>query len=464
MKKLTPRSVALDAWRATRGGIAAIMARRQARLAELVAYARTSSRYFARHYRDVPETISDVRQLPPTDRQTLMNHFEDWVTDKAVTRAAVEAFVADLSLVGYFYLDRYRVCVTSGTTGTPAILLHDAGWRAVNTGLELARKYPTLLSLKTVVRLLRQRTRMTIIGATNGHFASMAKLAALKRKASPRLLKKRKLFSVFTPLPELVEQLNQFQPAIMTSFPTTLTILAKEQLAARLNIHPVLVVSSAETLFPEARLEIESAWGVTVWNYFGMTETGHIGRQCRRGQIHMDADWFILEGVDENDQPVPPGESSRAILVTNLANRIQPFIRYKVGDSLVMVPDPCPCGSPLPVIRIEGRTDEILDVPAEDGRVVHLFPTALHPLMDETPGVYRSQIVQTRPTQLEVRLEVVAGEKRDSVWADMKHNLDAYLAQQGVDDVSTILSTESPRSDPVSGKLRRVWAEIKSGK
>ena len=54
-----------------------------------------------------------------------MSHFDDWVTDPAVTRAQVQEFLADPHNVGRDFQDRYVVCTTSGATGIPAILLHD---------------------------------------------------------------------------------------------------------------------------------------------------------------------------------------------------------------------------------------------------------------------------------------------------------------------------------------------------
>jgi hypothetical protein len=57
----------------------------------------------------------------------LMRHFDDWVTDPAVTKQQVEAFIADPALIGHDYLDRYVVCTTSGSTGIRAILVHDHG-------------------------------------------------------------------------------------------------------------------------------------------------------------------------------------------------------------------------------------------------------------------------------------------------------------------------------------------------
>lgn len=457
MKKLTPWSVARDARRVSRGPIETITARCQARLAELVVFSRANSRYYAEHYRGVPETGSDIRELPPTEKKELMSHFDEWVTDKAVTRAGVEAFISDLSLIGQPYLNKYLVCTTSGSTGTPAILLHDRRWMVVNNGLNLARISRQWFSWRHVVQM-RRGLRFGLISATHSHFYGMTMVEFQRRH--PRRQKTNRIFSIFTPLPQLVDQLNEFQPEMLNSYPTMLTLLAKEQLAGRLNIHPFTVFSSGETLDPEAGKQMESAWGTRVYNLYVTSETGHIGFQCRRGQMHINADWLILEPVDQQDRPVPPGEPSHGVLVTNLANRIQPIIRYKMGDSVTVSPTPCSCGSLLPVIRIEGRRDEILTVATADGQTRDLPPAVLRTVMDKIPGLYRWQVIQKKPTQLDVRLEVSAGEETASVWAVVQQRLHACLAEQGLSNLTANLSPERPHPNPSNGKFRKVYADI----
>ena len=302
--------------------------------------------------------------------------------------------------------------------------------------------------------------RFGVISATHSHFYGMTMVESLRR--NPRRQKNNRIFSIFTPLPQLVDQLNEFQPVMLNTYPTMLTLLAKEQLAGRLNIQPVVVLSSGETLDPEAGKQMESAWGTTVYNLYVTSETGYIGFQCRRRQMHVNADWLILEPVDQQDRPVPPGEPSRSVLVTNLANRIQPIIRYKMSDSVTISPAPCPCGSRLPVIRIEGRTDEILTLATADGQTVDLLPAVLRTLMETMPGLYRWQIIQTKPTQLEVRLEVSAGEETANVWAAVQQRLDACLAEQGLPHVTVALSPEPPAANPGSGKFRQVYADIRN--
>ena len=79
-------SLAWDTWRTTRGGSANLAARQHARLADLVAFARQCSPYYRHLYRDLPEHITDIQCLPPVTKPELMAHFDEWVTDPAITQ------------------------------------------------------------------------------------------------------------------------------------------------------------------------------------------------------------------------------------------------------------------------------------------------------------------------------------------------------------------------------------------
>lgn len=127
------------------------------------------------------------------------------------------------------------------------------------------------------------------------------------------------------------------------------------QAAGRLNIRPVLVSVTAESLYPHEYDGISEAFGVQVNDNYGCTEAPELSSYCRGGWNHYNMDWHGFEPVDTDYRPVPPGEHSHTVLLTNLINRVQPILRYDLGDSVLMRPDPCPCGSPLPSFRVVGR-------------------------------------------------------------------------------------------------------------
>lgn len=457
MKKATPFTVAYDAWNAKRAGLPGILERQQVRLKELVAFAREHSRYYAETYRHLPAHIEGLHQLPVVTKPELMSRFEDWVTDPGIKRVDVEAFVADKSKIGHTFLNQYLVFTTSGSSGTPAILLQDSLTQAVMNGLTYVRGLE-MVSLSKYWQVLRKGGRQVALFATSGHFLGVTMIER-RRRAKPWRAKISRIISVLTPLPEIVEELNEFQPAMVGGYATMLTLLAGEQTAGRLDIHPALITSSGETLFPQIRRQIEAAFGCTLTESYGCSEATPLTITCRHQRLHVNSDWFILEAVDQSYNPVPPGQYSHSVLITNLANHVQPIIRYELGDSVTVDPDPCPCGSPLPSVRVIGRTDEILAFQSSNNTKVHILPLALWSVIKETPGVLRFQAIQTGPGKLIVRLEPKNSNEAVSVWQVLEQRLQAYLRAQGLTNISIERDRTPPKRDPRSGKFRHVWSE-----
>ncbi len=456
-------SATIDMWRAERGGPSALTTRQHRRLLDLVGFARKHSPWYQHLYHQLPPDINDLRLLPPVTKPELMAQFDDWLTDPAVTRSGVDAFIADKSLVGLLYLGRYFVCITSGTTGTPGIFLHDSDdlkiATALGTRVERAWVTPGLMW-----HMLCRGGRTAAVVATGDHFLGYASIERL-HKLYPWLrayAKRARAFSVTQPLPHLVQELNAFQPARMMSYPTALALLAEEQMAGRLRIQPVLLIAAGEWLAPAVRERIASAFHCLVQASYSASECQSIAFDCGHGWLHVHSDWVILEPVDTDYQPVPTGQPSRTVLLTNLTNYVQPIIRYDLGDSITVNPDPCPCGSPLPAIRVEGRKDEILYLQTPGGEAIPVLPMAIATVVEETPGVHRFQIIQTAPATLHIRLEIVPGGDEVQTWTMVTSRLREYLSAQGLPSVSLEQDSERPQPHPISGKFRHVWAEKES--
>jgi phenylacetate-coenzyme A ligase PaaK-like adenylate-forming protein len=464
MENLTFSHIAWDTWNATRSGMSTIKGRQQQRLAELVAFVRVNSRYYAEKYRHLPERITDLQQLPPTMKPDLLKYFDDWVTDPEITRANIESFIADKSLIGHHYLGRYFVCTTSGTTGVPTMLVHDAGMLALSSAVEVARAVPAWgLALRDWGRFAKLGGRVAAVFVTGGHFQGFA---SMKRRhlENPRRKKTARMFSALSPLSEIVEGLNNYQPAMLAAYPSSLALLAEEQEAGRLHINPVLVLPTGETLTPAVRERIEAAFHARVRQSYGASEMPVMAYDCGKGGLHVNADWVIFEPVDESLQPVLPGQASHKVLITNLANRVQPFIRYEMGDSITINPNPCPCGSMFPSITVEGRNDDILRFTNMHGHGIPIMPMAMWSVIKDTPGVYRFQAIQTGPEQLKVRLQTKVTGEETQVWELVKQRVRDYLISHELMNVQIIHAQEPPSPNPVSGKFRHVWAEISQPK
>jgi phenylacetate-coenzyme A ligase PaaK-like adenylate-forming protein len=449
--------VAWDTWRAERGGADAISRLQQARLADLVEFARSASPYYRRLYRDVPDTVTDPGQLPPVGKRELMANFDDWVTDPHITLAKLKPeLLSDLSRLGTLYRGQYLVVTTSGTSGEPAVLIHDrSSWVAVNVVVRI-RERRTLIRAGEVRDFLLRGLRAAALVAGGGHFAGVV-LTENARRRAPAIARRLRVFSVLRPLPQQVEELNTFKPTLLFGYPSAMIQLAAEQKARRLGIRPVLAICSGENLSAAGRESIEAAFGCRVTERYLSSEVPALTSQCRNGAFHVNTDWYILEPVDADYRPVPAGTTSHTVLVTNLANRVQPLIRYDLGDRVTLAPEPCPCGSPFPAVGIEGRAGDLVSFRAADGGTVTVLPLALGTVIEEAPGVRRFQAIRTGPGNLTVRLETWPGADPAQVRRAVTERLNEYFAALGTGPVAIEHTDEQPRPDP-SGKFRQVWS------
>jgi phenylacetate-coenzyme A ligase PaaK-like adenylate-forming protein len=435
-----------------------IAARQQERLSELVRFARANSRFYAEKYRGLPETVTDVSILPPVTKAELMEHFDDVVTDPSVRKEDVCRHIGDLENIGRPFLGKYMVWTTSGTTGTPGIFLEDKNWDAVMTAVNVLRMGGEWYTGTVLRGMMKAGGNSASVFAGNGHFLGVTMLE--RQRNSNRSRRKRiRLIPVTLPIHEIVKQLNEFQPAMFAGYASALGLLAQEQLEGRLHIHPSIVISSAEPLSDENRLLIRQAFGVPPRNNYGCSEGGVMGYECNHGRMHINADWILFEPVDANHKPVPAGQLSDRTLISNLANRVMPIIRYELGDRLTLLREPCDCGITLPLIKLEGRTDEILRFQSSEGQPVPVLPLALWSVIKETPGLLRFQAIQVAPDALKIRLEAKQADDSDAVWKRVYSNVRDYLTQQGLGSAMVLRAAEPPMRDPKSGKFRNVWAE-----
>ncbi|MCA2220825.1 hypothetical protein [Nonomuraea aurantiaca] len=446
------RQLAREARRAMRQGPAAIVRRQRIHLAEMVAHARAHSPYYRELYRDLPDNVDDPALLPVTDKKKLMGRFDDWVTDRQVTLERVQAFVADPGLVGERFEGKYLVATTTGTTGVRGIFLLDERSMAVETSL--ASRSSADVGVGDVIRTLARAGRTAVMSAPGGHFLSAASTARF-RKDSPRLGGRMRAFSIHQPLPELTAELTQYNPAILVGFLSMLTQLAGEQEAGRLRIHPVLIIGGGETSTAADLDRLATAFRAKVRVAYAATECSFLSLGCRHGWYHVNSDWAVVEPVDADYRPVPPGELSHTVLVSNLANRVQPILRYDLGDRVLLRPDPCPCGNPLPAIQVQGRAADMLTFPTGRGEHVGISPMTFGTLLDRAPGIEQFQIVQTAPTTLRVRLRVEAGADAGRVWQAVRDEIAHLLTEHKAGDVAIERAEEPPQQSP-GGKFRRI--------
>jgi phenylacetate-CoA ligase len=217
-----------------------------------------------------------------------------------------------------------------------------------------------------------------------------------------------------------------------------------------------MVVPGGETLTVELRERLANAFHAKVRAAYAATECSFLGIGCVEGWYHVSSDWAILEPVDADHQPVPPGELSHTVLVSNLVNRVQPYLRYDLGDSILVRPDACPCGSPFQAVQVQGRVVDMLTFPgSRGGEPVSMSPMLFGTVLDKAPGVGQYQLVQTEPATLSVRLRITEGTDPDRVWQTVQDEIRRLLTEHKADHVAIEPADDLPQQT-AGGKFRRV--------
>lgn len=212
-----------------------------------------------------------------------------------------------------------------------------------------------------------------------------------------------------------------------------------------------VVLCNAEPLSARQREQIGELFGCPVRDSYGLAELVAAASECEQGAMHLWPEVGVVELLDDDDQPVAPGETGR-LVATGLLNEAMALVRYDTGDLAALDPDPapCPCGRSLPrMLRLEGRQDDVLVTP--DGRRVG----RLDPAFKAELPIREAQIVQIAAAAVVVRVVPATG------WGERHRDaLRAALADRlGPAMVITVETVDAlPRT--AAGKLRAVVREL----
>jgi len=434
---------------------------REGRFADLLRAARNSPLYRQRLSDAHVSELSQLQTLQPVDKVELMQRFDECATDRAVTKAAAEQFLRGTSHLGDAFLGRYLVWTSSGTTGAPGIFVQDARSLAAYEALDSLRlRGPELRTVPLAVWSVGQR--FAFVAATGGHFAGTATIERFKRLARDASLSPLgwlsptvRVFSVLTPLRELTAALQAFEPTVLITYPSCAAALARLQVDGALHLRLNEVWLGGEQLSGGQRTLLRKAFGCPTRNNYGASEFFSIACECAHGRLHVNDDWVILEPVDRRLRPVPAGATSHAVLLTNLANHVQPLLRYRLDDVIRFTGEKCPCGCAFPVIEVQGRSGDTLVLHDADQRPVTILPLAVETAIEEGAQVTQFQLLCTGPNVLELRFEAevidVAG-----AFERARAALAEFLVAHGVAAVRIVHGRHVPLRERSSGKLCRV--------
>lgn len=200
--------------------------------------------------------------------------------------------------------------------------------------------------------------------------------------------------------------LDRRRIAHLRGYPGSLYYLARRALETGWNRPLRGIVTWGDTLYAHYRETIERAFGARVLDTYGIGEGMQVSAQCEeRGLYHVHALDVIVECVDDELRPVPPGQTGH-LLLTRLHPGPMPLIRYRVGDLGVMSGQPCPCGRGFPTMEsIQGRDTDVVVTPSGNRLIVHFFTG----ILNHFPEVESFQVVQESPEAILVRVVPAEG-------------------------------------------------------
>lgn len=414
------------------------------RLKQLVEYARNNSPYF----KDLYAKISDdfcLEDLPITNKIEMMKNFDSWITDSNISMQKIEEFTCNIDNVGRMIDGKYLIFKTSGSTGNPAIVLYDKKNIDVVSAVAAFRTFARKEDFKA---FMKNGKRTAGVFANYGFYLACGMSRYLQLQM-PR--KKNKItVDVNASEEQIIKELNEFNPSMLSGYPSNLALLSSFE---ELTIKPNVVITGGELLTDEIRKKLSDKFNCYVQTHYSCTEAGEVACECSEKHLHINEDWVIVEPVDKDNNPVGYGVRSDKVLITNLSNHIQPFIRYELNDRIIVHNEKCKCGKSSCWLEIEGRTDDILEF--ENGTLI--APMSFYKILEEIKEIVRFQLIQRSYQKLELRL--VADEKKIA-FDKAKNELQEFLNSKNITDVEIFLSHELPQANKVSGKYNHIYKDF----
>ena len=391
----------------------------------LARHAQAHAPYYANIIR---ERGIDMETCTPADfplltKSILMSNFNDIVTDHSVTKQVIADFLSRSKDPKERLFNRLTVMHTSGTSGEVGYFLYaPADFGRLRAAAMRNRKAFRAVFPRFGLRL--RRIRIAFYGATGGHFAGVTGVASMQQGVR-RLFMDARAFEVNTPLPDVVEKINQFQPDVLWGYTTALKMLGDEQRAGRLTITPAAIIATGEMVTGTDVQFLSSAFGgAAALSMYACTEHMLLGISNPDGDTMTLLDDNLIFEFHEDHS-----------VITNLYNFTMPLIRYRMSD--ILRPVSAPGAQRIVIQNLVGRTEQMPVFANRAGGNDFISPHTINEIFVE--GVTRFQMQITGPSSFRFPICVepqLSGAEREAAAAGVKTRLGEILAQKGLSNVT----------------------------
>jgi len=427
-------------------------ARQLRKFRRLVHHANAHSEYYAHtiRQRGISLDTCTPADFPLMTKSILMGNFDRIVTDKRITKKGISDFLERSKDPSEKFLGRWRVMDTSGTSGEVGYFLYsNADWlRGLLGGaMRRRRRLPRRPAHKG-------KFRFAFYGATGGHFAGVTMTTAFNGGIAS-LFAESRAFEVNSPLPGTVEQLNAYQPDLLSGYTAALRMLAEKQNAGLLKIAPLAIAATGETVTQGDMEFLSKAFGCEVTSAYGCTEHLAVGASDPGGEtMTLNDENLIFEFHDDHS------------VITNLFNYTMPLIRYRMSD--ILIPVPLKPGEPrrLAIKNLVGRTERMPTFLNRDGVSDFISPHTINEII--VPGVTRFQMHLTGPSAFKLLVVLdpaldAAGKAKAISGAEKR--LQEILDQKGMPNVTfEVAAVDDLPVDPRTRKFKLIVDDREAAK
>ncbi|MGL4818542.1 MAG: phenylacetate--CoA ligase family protein [Bacilli bacterium] len=103
------------------------------------------------------------------------------------------------------------------------------------------------------------------------------------------------------------------------------------------------VIVAGELLTPARQRKLSQLWNVPVINLYGATELGNIAAMGPCGKLHINEQHYWVEVLDSDGKLCSSFPKIGEAVITTLAHKASPLVRYRTGDRIQLMPSTCNC-------------------------------------------------------------------------------------------------------------------------
>jgi len=409
---------------------------REQKFRKLLKYAYNNSAFYNDLYTKARIKLSDLTDIPidnlPTiDKNIVINNLKQIITSKEVKADEVLSFAYENRNPDTLYRNKYQVVHSSGSSGTSSVTVYSQK--------EMAVAYS--LTMRMISPQKGRFYKTAYYAGVDGRFAG-ASFAMQGDRSYFKKYSDSRYFDINAPIDKTIEELNNYQPDILSGYGMGITMLAKNQEKGRLGIKPEMIIIGGEAVSPADLETIKNAFNAPVNDLYGASECCCLGiGKEEYGGIYLMDDFNYIEIKEDH------------ILVTNLFNYTQPVIRYRIDDVLTLKPD---IKKLLPfrlIDRIVGRDEMLIWFRNEKGVLDYIHPIVFTSLCIK--GIDKFQIILSSGNSFEF-LAVPAGSPGESaVIGEVRSRLDEILKRKGMTNVTyKIRMADHPLIDKKTRKFK----------